>query len=449
MNWQKDVEGCIEQFVEQIVVRSTPLTSKKCSHIIQQLASPQKILIKEDVDAQSVHVIGVPEFVDKMILEIEQLETEHLKKESTMEIKLSDSEFFLLMNSGIKTRIANSIHSVTCSFDLSQKRILLLGNEEALRCASIIIANERYIIKERLIADISPIKSYLLRLKNSKRHVCTKIAASRALCYLDTSHSDVIKLFAFTEKDLNKSETLLRTTIVEENVDIEGDLTGSISPVEYTPMFKQIECRFPELVKIDFVPIELAVRIVAIIDHIHTIKKEVEAILLRGQVFEVTDFYRPCVFRYLFKTRTEEFKTLSSKHNVVVSTNMKISAIKVRGKSEALNCFRQDVEKMIQTIKFQRHTFSLPSEYRTKFLDMCLNLETQLNCTVDVLNLSEAPEEKTKHRKIIVMAGMLSKVECDVLLVYSNKKYNHITQQSKMVVKTGISFFFVNREREV
>lgn len=45
---------------------------------------------------------------------------------------------------------------------------------------------------------------------------------------------------------------------------------------------------------------------------------------------------------------------------------------------------------------------------------------------MDVFKFFEGFEDKIKYRKIIVMVGMFSKVECDVLFVYLDKKYNYI-----------------------
>lgn len=115
---------------------------------------------------------------------------------------------------------------------------MFFGNEEVLWCVSIIIVNEWYIIKERLIGDIFLIKSYFLRLKNVKWYVCMKIVVLRVFCYLDIFYFDVIKLFVFIEKDLNKFEIFFCIIIVEEKVDIKGDFIGFIIFVEYILMFK-------------------------------------------------------------------------------------------------------------------------------------------------------------------------------------------------------------------
>ncbi|XP_056005103.1 uncharacterized protein LOC125658748 isoform X3 [Ostrea edulis] len=437
LNWRKDVEGCLQHFVSNISVKATSLKSHEHSHILQKLGSLQNILMKTDLDSRTVYIIGLTYFVDKAIMEIERLECDDSSQEQQMEIPLSACEAFLLMNSGIENQITKQVKNVKMTMDLTEYKIKLLGCEKALISAKSIISNERYLIKERLVSNLSPERRYLIGLENAKKYLSKKIQASKALCFIDTSSLDAVKLCAFTEMELNKSENILLSSIVEEYVDIQGDFAGSISPTEYSPMFKQIESKYPGLVKIGFVPVEGAVHVVSVVDHSRSTVKEVRDILSRSQVFETVDLYRPCVFRYILQNRAEEIKSLSRKHNAVSSTNSKIFAIRVSGKYDDVVRFRNEIADIIQTIHWSVHHVSIPSRYKDTFPDICSAVETQIDCTNDIVNLSCISEAESEARKVIVMAGSLKYVECDVMVVYANIQHKPNCRQSELVVKAA------------
>ncbi|XP_061165842.1 uncharacterized protein LOC133174762 [Saccostrea echinata] len=437
LNWKKDVEGCFEHFVNTISVSSTPLESREYSHISQRLESLQKIRIKYDVDSRKVYVVGERDFVERAIMEIENLLTADLSQEKQKVIRLSCSEVFLLVNSDIEKEITKQVKNIKVSLNLTKNEIQLFGSEEALHSACMVISSERYGIKERLVGSLSPEKRYLIGLSSAKRILGQKIRASNALCYIDTSSADAVKLFAFTENDLNKSQNLLETTIIVKYIDLQGDFEGSISPLEYSSMFRQTESKFAGLVKIEYVPVEFAVRIVCVVDHIETVMKEVEIILSRSQTFEVVDLYRPCIFRYLLKTKADDIKALSQKNDVVSLTNSKLCALRVKGKYDSVLHFRDQVADVVQSIAWKQHHVSIPSKYRQSFTDICLALETQIDCKMDVVNLKCITDVQAIGRKIIVMAGSLKYVECDVMVVYANKEYKPNGRQSKLVYQAG------------
>ncbi|XP_062592647.1 uncharacterized protein LOC134254111 [Saccostrea cucullata] len=439
LNWKRDVEGCFEHFINNISVSSVTLVSHDYSHISERLESLQRIRIKYDQDSRRVYVVGEREFVERAIMEIEKFLRADLSQEMQKNIKLSCSEAFLLMNSDIEKEITKQVRNIKITLNLAGNEIRLFGNEEALHSACTIISNERYGIKERLVCSLSPEQRYLTGLPSTKRILCQKIKASNAQCYIDTSTADTVKLFAFTETDLNKSENLLETTIIVKDIDIQGDFEGSISPKEYGSMFRQTESRFDGLVKIEYVPEKFAVRIVCVVDHIETVRKEVEIILSRSQMFEVVDLYRPCLFRHLLKTRTDAMKALSQKNNVVSLTNSKLCALRVKGKCKAVLHFRDQVADVVKSIAWKRHHVPIPSKYRESFTDMCLALEIKTDCKIDVVSQKCITNIESMDRKIIVMAGSLKYIGCDAMVVYANTEHKPKGRQSKLTMSVCLT----------
>ena len=207
-------------------------------------------------------------------------------------------------------------------------------------------------------------------------------------------------------------------------------------------MFRQIESKFPGQAKVEFVPIQSAVRIVTIVDHVDTILKEVERILSRSQVFEIVELYRPCILRYIFKTKADEIKTLAKRCNVQVLANTTLFALKMTGKDDALINFRKGVEKLFQTVKCMKLNLSLPMGFKERLPDVCSTLESTTTCAVDVLNMCHFDGVENTGRKVIVMTGSLKDVETDVLVVYTNVNHKPASKQSKSVIQMGnVSFY--------
>ena len=440
LNWQKDVYGCVEQFTGAISVETTTLRTMEFSQIKQKLAVPNKVLVRQGVDVQSLYLIGTLEDVENAISKIEQWKAKDLTMSKQKEISLTKCEMFLL-SSGLEAEINERVPCIKVSIDSSKNRIILQGDEESLQSASLVVSNERFLIKERQITNLSPERRFLVGLENTKQYFCRKLTTCRIQCYVDTSE-DYLKLSAFTDNALNKAETLLDTTIKEEYVDIQGDLEGSISPTEFTPLFRQIESKFPGQAKVEFVPIQSAVRIVTIVDHVDTILKEVERILSRSQVFEIVELYRPCILRYIFKTKADEIKTLAKRCNVQVLANTTLFALKMTGKDDALINFRKGVEKLFQTVKCMKLNLSLPMGFKERLPDVCSTLESTTTCAVDVLNMCHFDGVENTGRKVIVMTGSLKDVETDVLVVYTNVNHKPASKQSKSVIQMGnVSFY--------
>ena len=223
LNWQKDVYGCVEQFTGAISVKTTNLRPMEFSQI--KLKLPNKVLVRQGVDVQSLYLIGTLEDVENAISKIEQWKAKDLTMSKPKEISLTKCEMFLL-SSGLEAEINERVPCIKVSIDSSKNRIILQGDEESLQSASLVVSNERFLIKERQIANLSPERRFLVGLENTKQYFCRKLTTCRIQCYLDTSE-DYLKLSAFTDNALNKAETLLDTTIKEEYVDIQGDFVQS------------------------------------------------------------------------------------------------------------------------------------------------------------------------------------------------------------------------------
>ena len=417
LNWRRDAKSVIEQFFDDILVRSIHGLNKDHQQFRQRLADAPIHLTEE---TEEMKIVGFKEDVDAVIQTLEGL-NEDVEKSEVLHVKRHEA--FILKRD---RTYMEQYPSVRFEVDVEQSEVRISG-----RPSDVKEVVESMVIQDRLAAIISfsclPVaeeRGFLMRAESVKNALYSKIEDPMFFEMEDDSH---LRVFAFTEQAKNDLLVFLEEELVQREYFCLNKENNEREICE------KVMTKYHGTVKIDINSSTNTLTITSLRSNIANVVDELKNGIKLCPVFTVVDLYSPFIYSILNSRFLLNIEHFISKHCCVILRDDSQHAFYVKGDDDAIANVRQEFQLIISNIKSKDISIQFGIS-RSQFHQIVTSVCQRTECTIA---RHHTQEDSNITRTLIVHKGDVTEPYVDVLIISSNPRLQFVAGLSKIVFKKG------------
>ena len=418
LNWRKDAKSVIEQFFDDIVVRSIHGLNKDHQQFRQRIADAPIHLTEE---SEEIKIVGFKEDVDSVIQTLEGLNDE-VEKSEVLHVKRHEA--FILKRD---RTYMEQYPSVRFEVDVEQSEVRISG-----RPSDVKEVVESMVIQDRLAAIISfscvPVaeeRGFLMQVESVKNALYSKIEDPTFWEMEDDSH---LQVFTFSEQAKNDLLVFLEEELVQREYFCPNKEKNEREICE------KVMRKYQGTVRIDINSSTNTFTITSLRSNIANVVDEFKKNGIKlCSVFTVVDMYSPLIYNVLNSRFLLNIEHFTSKHRCVTLRDDSQHAFYVKGGDDAIANVRQEFQLIISNIKSKDISIQFGIS-RSQFDQIVTSVCQRTECTIARHNTQE---DSNIFRTLIVHKGDVTEPYVDVMIISSNPRLQFVAGLSKIVLKKG------------